>query len=43
LVSGDAKAGMVYNGFAAKAHGENDKIEYGYLKEGYVLWMDNGV
>lgn len=43
LVSGDAKAGMIYNGFGAKARAENDKLEYAYPKEGYVFWMDNVV
>ncbi len=43
LVSGDAAAGMIYNGFGAKARGENAKLEYAYPKEGYVLWMDNMV
>jgi spermidine/putrescine transport system substrate-binding protein len=43
LVSGDAAAGMIYNGFGAKARGENSKLEYAYPKEGYVLWMDNMV
>ncbi len=43
LVSGDAKAGMIYNGFGAKARGENASLEYAYPKEGYVFWMDNAV
>lgn len=43
LVSGDAKAGMIYNGFGAKARAENDKLEYAFPKEGYVFWMDNVV
>lgn len=43
LVSGDASAGMIYNGFGAKARGENAKLEYAYPKEGYVLWMDSVV
>ncbi len=43
LVSGDAAAGMIYNGFGAKARAENAKLEYAYPKEGYVLWMDNMV
>ena len=43
LVSGDAQAGMIYNGFGAKARGENDKLEYAFPKEGYVFWMDNVV
>ena len=43
LVSGDAAAGMIYNGFAAKARAEGANVEYGFPKEGYVLWMDNMV
>ena len=43
LVSGDAAAGMIYNGFSAKARAEGAKIEYAFPKEGYVLWMDNMV
>jgi spermidine/putrescine transport system substrate-binding protein len=43
LVSGDAAAGMIYNGFSAKARAEGAPIEYGFPKEGYVLWMDNMV
>jgi spermidine/putrescine transport system substrate-binding protein len=43
LVSGDASAGMIYNGFGAKARGENAKLEYAFPKEGYVFWMDNMV
>jgi spermidine/putrescine transport system substrate-binding protein len=43
LVSGDASAGMIYNGFGAKARAENAKLEYAYPKEGYVLWMDSMV
>ena len=43
LVSGDASAGMIYNGFGAKARGENGDLEYAYPKEGYVFWMDNVV
>ena len=43
LVSGDAAAGMIYNGFSAKARGENDKIKYAFPKQGYVVWMDNVV
>lgn len=41
LVSGDAAAGMIYNGFSAKAREEKATIEYAYPKEGYVVWMDN--
>jgi spermidine/putrescine transport system substrate-binding protein len=43
LVSGDASAGMIYNGFAAKAKAEGAKIQYVYPKEGHVVWMDNVV
>lgn len=43
LVSGDAAAGMIYNGFSAKARNEGANLEYAYPKEGYVVWMDNVV
>lgn len=43
LVSGDAAAGQIYNGFSAKAREEGANIEYAYPKEGYVAWMDNVV
>ena len=43
LVSGDAAAGMIYNGFSAKGRAEGANIEYAYPKEGYVVWMDNVV
>ncbi len=43
LVSGDAAAGMIYNGFSTKARAENASIEYAYPDEGYVVWMDNVV
>ena len=43
LVSGDAAAGMIYNGFSAKARAEGAHVEYAYPKEGYVVWMDNMV
>ena len=43
LVSGDAAAGMIYNGFSAKARAEGASIEYAYPDEGYVVWMDNVV
>lgn len=41
LVSGDAAAGMIWSGFAAKARGEGAPIEYAFPKEGYIVWMDN--
>jgi len=43
LVSGDAVAGMIYNGFSAKARNEGVNIEYVYPKEGFIVWMDNVV
>ncbi len=43
LVSGDAAAGMIYNGFSAKARAEGANVEYVYPTEGHVIWMDNVV
>lgn len=43
LVSGDAVAGMIYNGFSAKARAEGANVEYAYPREGFVVWMDNVV
>ena len=43
MVSGDASAGMIYNGFSAKARAEGTNVEYSYPTEGHVLWMDNVV
>ena len=43
LVSGDAAAGMIYNGFSAKARLEGAPIKYAYPREGIIVWMDNVV
>jgi spermidine/putrescine transport system substrate-binding protein len=43
LVSGDAAAGMIYNGFSAKARDEGANVEYAYPTQGYIAWMDNVV
>lgn len=43
LVSGDAAAGMIYNGFSARARAEGANVEYAYPQEGFVVWMDNVV
>ena len=43
LVSGDAAAGQIYNGFSAKAREEGANVEYAYPRQGYVAWMDNVV
>ncbi len=41
LVSGDALAGMIWNGFSMKARLEGAPIEYAYPKQGQIVWMDN--
>ena len=43
LVSGDAAAGMIYNGFSAKARLEGAPIQYAYPREGIIVWMDSVV
>ncbi|NRB17106.1 MAG: extracellular solute-binding protein [Rhodobacteraceae bacterium] len=43
LVAGDAAAGMIYNGFSAKAREEGANVEYAFPKQGYIAWMDNVV
>ncbi len=43
LVSGDAAAGMIYNGFSARARAEGANVEYAYPREGAVVWMDSVV
>ena len=43
LVSGDAAAGMIWNGFGAKAREEGANVEYAYPNQGLIVWMDNVV
>ncbi|WP_299882602.1 extracellular solute-binding protein [uncultured Sulfitobacter sp.] len=43
LVSGDAAAGMIWDGFSAKAREEKASITYAFPTQGYVVWMDNVV
>lgn len=43
LVSGDVDAGMIWNGFSAKARAEGADVVYAYPKEGFIVWMDNVV
>lgn len=43
LVSGDIAAGMIWNGFNAKARAEGANTEYAYPEQGYIVWMDNVV
>jgi spermidine/putrescine transport system substrate-binding protein len=37
----DLIAGVNWNGASFRVRLENDKVKYGYPKEGYGIWMDN--
>jgi spermidine/putrescine transport system substrate-binding protein len=41
LASNDVMASTYWNGAIFRARLQNDKIKYGYPKEGYPLWMDS--
>ncbi|MCY3768944.1 MAG: extracellular solute-binding protein [Gammaproteobacteria bacterium] len=41
LVSGDAAAGQIWNGFGMRARAEKASLKYAYPKEGFTGWMDN--
>jgi len=41
LLSGEVAAGLVYNGEAYIANGENNAIRYIYPPEGFSLWLDS--
>lgn len=43
LVSGDVAAGMIFDGFGAKARAEKDTLKYAFPTQGYVVWMDSVV
>jgi spermidine/putrescine-binding protein len=43
LLTGEASAGLVYNGNAAIGHSENENIMYICPVEGCTLWIDNFV
>lgn len=43
LVSGDAAAGMIWNGFSARAREEGANVEYAFPEQGLIVWMDNVV
>jgi spermidine/putrescine transport system substrate-binding protein len=40
-LEGETDAGMIWNGEAYQAHGENPAIVYIYPAEGAALWMDS--
>ncbi len=41
LLAGEVAAGLVYNGEAYVANGENEAIRYLYPPEGFSLWLDS--
>lgn len=41
LVSGDAAAGQIWNGFGMRARAEKPSLKYAYPREGITGWMDN--
>lgn len=43
LVSGDVVAGMIFDGFSAKARAELSTLQYAFPIQGYIAWMDNVV
>ena len=43
LAAGDVAAGMIFNGYAAKARKARPSLEYAFPKQGWVNWMDSVV
>lgn len=43
LAAGDVAAGMIFNGYAAKAREARSSLEYAFPKQGWVNWMDSVV
>ena len=43
LAAGDVAAGMIFNGYAAKARETRETLKYAYPKQGWVNWMDSVV
>jgi spermidine/putrescine-binding protein len=41
MLTGEADIGLIWNGEAAIAHGENPAIDYIYPVEGTIFWYDN--
>ena len=41
IAAGDIAASLYWNGAAFRARLQNPKVQYGYPKEGYSLWMDS--
>ncbi len=43
LISGDAAAGMIWNGMGLRARTEKASLQFAYPKEGMTAWADNMV
>jgi len=43
LAAGDVAAGMIFNGYAAKARESRASLQYAFPEQGWVNWMDSVV